>query len=47
MSQGRTGTGAGVGPSLEPELVLSVHQDVLPLAPSPLESLDVPLQLLS
>lgn len=46
VSRGRTGTGAGIGQSLEPERVLSVHRDVLPLTPSPLESVDVSLQLL-
>lgn len=45
-SGGRTGTGARVGQSLEPEAVFSIHRDVQPLVPAPLEPLDVPLQLL-
>lgn len=43
---GRTGTGARVGQALEPEAVFSIHRDVQPLVPAPLEPLDVPLQLL-
>lgn len=45
-SGGRTGTRVKVGQSLEPEEVFSVHWDVQPLVPAPLEPLDVSLQLL-